>query len=114
MHAFVLCKWHTLYSSYMNLRTQNQHVHLVDVNRRFLGNLTVSCNLYTSARAFPQEVKLKDGSNKGETTVGIWYHNLDQDLKIKDTWFLRQMTTDEGKEKVNLMHSCCFVLFCPM
>lgn len=47
-----------------------------------------------------QDVKLKDGSESAESTVGIWYHNLDSDHKIKDIWFLRQMTRDESTTKL--------------
>ncbi len=34
--------------------------------------------------------------------MGIWHHVLDGDFKIAETWFLRQLSSDEVDSKVRL------------
>lgn len=46
-------------------------------------------------------VKLKSKSQGPDTTVGIWHHVLDGDFKIAETWFLRQLSSDEVDSKLH-------------
>ena len=59
-----------------------------------------------------QGVKLKGKSQGSDTTAGIWHHVLDGDFKIAETWFLRQLSSDEVDRKVRacdiMRHATCF------
>ncbi len=54
-----------------------------------------------------QGVRQKGDSCKGESTVGVWHHIMDGHHKITDTWFLRQMTSNEVDRKVCSRRSPC-------
>lgn len=47
-----------------------------------------------------QGMKENGGSHDPEDIVGVYHHLLDNDFRIKETWFLRQLSADEVETKV--------------